>query len=173
MDLERSETCRALRHILRINCAWSWFYLQDYIAMHGQQNTKNPDLTFTAVPTSNFKFRSYFPGTGSKLHTRKPCNQGRVTQTTVVSKYLNLPLYEGHLERTSQHIPLWNLTALMFMQFPDKNSNKPSWMVATHLPLHQQLHYYPHDELSHHCWTTEQNQIYKEAEVLFHLHPKI
>jgi len=25
---------------LRINCAPSWFYLQDYTEMHGQQNTK-------------------------------------------------------------------------------------------------------------------------------------
>jgi len=29
-----------LINILRINCAPSWFYLQDYIEMHGQQNIK-------------------------------------------------------------------------------------------------------------------------------------
>ena len=30
-----------LINILRINCAPSWFYLQDYTEMHGQQNVKN------------------------------------------------------------------------------------------------------------------------------------
>ena len=29
-----------LINILRINCAPSWFYLQDYTEMHGQQNIK-------------------------------------------------------------------------------------------------------------------------------------
>jgi len=30
------------------NCAQSWFYLQDYIGMHGQRNIKNgyPDYVF-------------------------------------------------------------------------------------------------------------------------------
>ena len=33
-----------LINILRINCPPSWFYLQDYTEMHGQQNIKNEDI---------------------------------------------------------------------------------------------------------------------------------
>ena len=29
-----------MHHVLRINCAPSWLYLQDYTGMHGQQSIK-------------------------------------------------------------------------------------------------------------------------------------
>ena len=39
-DIKTPETCRSRRNMLRINRASSWFYLHEYIEMHGQQNIK-------------------------------------------------------------------------------------------------------------------------------------
>jgi hypothetical protein len=42
---------KRLINTLRINCAPSWFYLQDYTGMHGQQNIKYIGiLAFLEVP---------------------------------------------------------------------------------------------------------------------------
>ena len=40
-----------LINILRINCAPSWLYLQDYTEMHGQQNIKKTE-TFTSMTSA-------------------------------------------------------------------------------------------------------------------------
>jgi hypothetical protein len=61
MDLERSKTCRGYKflknnktdEIYSEYCALSWFHLQDYIEMHGQQYIKfrNMCLSDTTVPS--------------------------------------------------------------------------------------------------------------------------
>jgi len=42
-----------LINILRINCAPSWFYLQDYTDMHGQQNKKLQFISLAMFSTTN------------------------------------------------------------------------------------------------------------------------
>jgi len=37
-------------NILRINCAPSWFYLQNYTEMHRQQNIKQMSTTLHTTP---------------------------------------------------------------------------------------------------------------------------
>jgi hypothetical protein len=45
-------------------CAPSWFYLQDYTGMHGQQNVKNghPDYVFTLLSSQILRKRRIMPG---------------------------------------------------------------------------------------------------------------
>jgi hypothetical protein len=50
-----------LINILRINCAPSWFYIQDYTGMHGQQNIKRKQggLTIRDVLVSRQRQRVF------------------------------------------------------------------------------------------------------------------
>ena len=62
-------------NILRINCAPSWLYLEDYIGTRGQQNIKKPQNPEILFFTSDIKFASQLYVQTSPRITRMTMNR--------------------------------------------------------------------------------------------------
>ena len=85
-DSQKSEKCRGYkynwRNTLRINRAPSWFHLQDYIEMHGQQNLKHAEeFVISGHQLHNlWKVQLTLLPTAKQQAVKRVCKISKITQ---------------------------------------------------------------------------------------------